>query len=125
MLELKEYQRLIKKFESSGAVLVFLAPDTNKEIAKTKKKFSLTMPIFQDKDNKIAEKLGLVFKLPKDLVEVYKGFNLDLANSQGNTDYRLPVPATYVIDEKGIVTYSFVDTDYRKRAEPTDVLKQL
>jgi peroxiredoxin len=29
---------------------------------------------------------------------------------------------TYIIDKAGIVRYRFVDPDYRKRAEPADLL---
>ena len=33
------------------------------------------------------------------------------------------MPGTYVIDKSGVIRYSFVDPDYTKRAEPSEVLK--
>ena len=35
---------------------------------------------------------------------------------------RLPLTATFVIDTDGTVTWRFVDADYRKRAEPSDIV---
>jgi len=34
----------------------------------------------------------------------------------------LPVPATYVIDAAGKVTYAFVDPDHTRGAEPTEIV---
>ncbi len=36
----------------------------------------------------------------------------------------MPIPATYVVDEHGVITYAFLDTDYTKRAEPTEVIDE-
>jgi hypothetical protein len=33
----------------------------------------------------------------------------------------LPLPATYVIDQNGIVVLSYVDADYATRLEPTEI----
>ena len=37
----------------------------------------------------------------------------------------LPLGVTYVIDREGIIRFAFVDADYRKRAEPADVIAVL
>jgi len=42
------------------------------------------------------------------------------ANGDAGTD--LPVTATYVVAQDGIVAWAFVEADYRRRAEPADVL---
>ena len=35
------------------------------------------------------------------------------------------MPATYVIDTHGIITYAFVDPDYTKRLEPEEIVNVL
>jgi len=37
--------------------------------------------------------------------------------------WELPAPATFVIDREGIIRWAFADWDYRKRADPDDVIK--
>ena len=35
------------------------------------------------------------------------------------------MPATYVIDKKGIIRYAFVEADYRLRADPKVIVGEL
>jgi len=56
---------------------------------------------------------------------LYKKFGIDLPGTQGNENYELPVPATYVVDENGTIILSYVDTDYTTRLEPEEVLEVL
>jgi len=65
----------------------------------------------------------LLFQLDKATQGVYKKFGIDLEESQGNSNNELPMPGTYVIDTNGIIQYAFADPDYKKRAEPSKVLK--
>ena len=50
---------------------------------------------------------------------------LDLSKHNGNDSGELPLGATYIIDRDGVIRYAFVDADYRKRAEPSDVIVAL
>ena len=85
----------------------------------------LQFEILTDNLNKEARKHGLVFKLPKDLKEVYLKFGLDLEKNQGNDSWELPILATYVIDKKGKIVYSFLNVDYVQHAEPKDIINAL
>lgn len=124
MTELKEYQGLLKKFESASCQIVALAPDLKKEISKTKRKHGLTFDIYRDEDNKIAKKFGLAFKLDKRLLPIYKKYGIELEKSQGNKNNELPMPGTYVVDKEGTIKYAFFDADYTKRAPANEVLKE-
>lgn len=57
--------------------------------------------------------------------EVYNGFGIDLKGTQGNENYELPVPATYVVDQNGVIILAHVDVDYTTRMEPEEVLAVL
>jgi len=48
-------------------------------------------------------------------------FGFGLSTYNGNDKGELPLGATYVIDTNGIVTFAFLDADYRNRAEPIAV----
>lgn len=37
----------------------------------------------------------------------------------------LPIPATFIIDKNAKIVWNFVDVDYRKRAEPSDIINAL
>jgi len=66
--------------------------------------------------------MKLVFKLPKKLKLLYRLFGISLKRSQGNENEELPISATYIIDKDKTITHAWIDADYTKRAEPTDVI---
>jgi len=43
----------------------------------------------------------------------------------GNGRWALPLPATYVVGRDGVIQFAHIESDYRMRAEPTDVLHAL
>lgn len=124
-LELKSYQGYKKQIEDKGYQIIVITPDQQKYIDRIKKKMKVTLPIYSDQDNSIAKKFGITFKLSKDLLSVYDKFGIDLKKSQGNSSGELPLPGTYIINKKGIITYAFIDADYTKRLDPVDLLKKL
>lgn len=78
--------------------------------------------ILSDIGNKVARKYGLVFTLSEKLRPIYQQFGISIPEYNGDESYELPIPATYVVDTKGAIVYSFVDADYTKRAEPSEVI---
>ncbi|WP_010267851.1 thioredoxin domain-containing protein [Paenibacillus senegalensis] len=51
------------------------------------------------------------------------GISLDDYN--GNSSWKLPLPATYVIDRGNIIRLVYVEADYKRRLEPSQVLEML
>jgi peroxiredoxin len=122
MLELKEYEKLQAQFKNLGVQIIGLTPDTLSEIEKTRKKQGISFPIYRDADNKIAKQFGIAFKMNQEITGLYKKFGIDLSSAQGNSANELPLPGIYLVDSNGLVAYSYLDIDYRKRAEPQSLL---
>jgi hypothetical protein len=72
--------------------------------------------------NDYGAKLGLRFKLPDDLKEVYLTFGIDLATHNGEGSWTLPMPGRFVVNQSGIVRAVDVDPDYQYRPEPQKTL---
>nr|MDJ0838016.1 redoxin domain-containing protein [Acidobacteriota bacterium] len=85
----------------------------------------LGFDLLRDEENRFAEQLGLRFKLPDDLIALYKNFGLDLEASNGEAGWTLAMPARYVVDKTGTVRYAAVHPDYTKRPEPEETLEAL
>lgn len=124
-LELRALQQELENFEALGAQLVAISPETPDNSLSSKEKHELKFKVLSDANNTLAEKLGLVFRLPEALIGVYNAFGIDLEKSQGNTDWNLPLPATFILDENGIVKYVYANEDYTKRAEPENIKNAL
>ncbi|MCC7412746.1 MAG: AhpC/TSA family protein [Gammaproteobacteria bacterium] len=124
-LELRALQNVLGEIETLGASLVAISPEQPDQSLSTAGKNALAFEVLSDAGNRVARDFGLVFELAEELRPVFAKFGIDLAARNGDDSFELPVPATYVIDRGGVVRYAFVDTDYRKRAEPLDILTSL
>lgn len=92
------------------------------------KKHRLSFPVLCDEGNRTAEKYGLVYKLADSLHPIYKQFGIDIPSTNGDDSYKLPIPATYIIDSNGIIQFSFTEIDHTTRLDPVlliDRLKEL
>jgi peroxiredoxin len=74
---------------------------------------------------KTAEQFRLVFTLPDYLRDLYKSFGSALDRFHDESEYRLPIPARYVVDGQGIIRAADVNADYTIRPEPSETLRQL
>jgi peroxiredoxin len=124
-LQLNEYQSRLKEFQKAGAQLVAISPDAPQSAQDTASVNEIQFEILSDQQNKVAKKYGLVFQVKEGLKEVYLSYGINLENNQGNDLWELPIPATYVISKKGKIVYAFLNTNYKLRAEPDDILKAL
>ncbi|WP_103072536.1 peroxiredoxin-like family protein [Aquimarina sediminis] len=122
-MELRALQEILPQIKKSGASLLAISPETPDHSLNTSEKNNLQFDVLSDVDNSISKKIGLVFKIPKNLREVYHSFNIDVPKHNGNSDYELPMPATFVINKNGMITYAFVPEDYTERADPKKILE--
>lgn len=124
-LELNALQQALPEFEKHDATLIAISPETPDNSLTTSEKNNLSFEVLSDTDNKIAKYFNLAFTLPKDLVEVYKGFKINLQESNGNSNQQLPISATYIIDQDGTILYDHIKEDYKERADPKEIIKKL
>lgn len=125
-LELRAYQKHLERIKKAGVSLIAISPmlpDNSLDIAE---KNDLAFPVLSDVGNKTANDYGLVFTVDNRIQAMYlQRLGNDLPNLNGDDSFTLPLPATYVIGQDGVVSYSYVNADYRLRADPEDVLATL
>ncbi|MBB3206809.1 peroxiredoxin [Rhodopirellula rubra] len=121
-IQLRAMQQKLAAIEGAGARLVVLTPELPEKAKETAESNDLSMVALHDRDSELAKKYGLLFQLPESIVPAYRD-RIQLGDYSGNDRMELPLSATYVIDTSGIITYAFLDADYKKRAEPSEVLK--
>lgn len=123
-LTLKRLQDELPNFKKYNASLIALTPELPDSTLSTTEKNELTFQVLSDLGNKVAKNYGVVFELTDAVAKRYQeGF--DLHGYNGDLSNTLPLAATYVIEKNGKITFAFVDTDYRNRAEPRDIITAL
>jgi len=63
--------------------------------------------------------------LPDYLRDLYKSFGNALDRFHDEPQFRLPIPARYLIDQQGTIRAADVNADYTMRPEPAETLKRL
>ena len=125
-LELRVLQTLLPEFEKNNATLVTISPEKPDDSLSTQQKNELKFPVLSDSNNEVARSMGLVFEVPKEVVDISKSeWGLDLSEYNGTVNHELPIPASYVVDTNGIIQFAFVNPDYTKRAEPIEILNAI
>jgi len=124
-MELEALQAIDSEVRALGAQIVVLTPGLERYTRALHKKLNLTFDILTDLHLKTAEEFRLVFTLPDYLRELYKSFGSTLDRFHDETEYRLPMPARYIIDKQGIIRAADVNADYTIRSEPSETVRQL
>ena len=125
-LQLRALQARLEEINALDATLVAISPQvpdgsmTKDEISK------MDFTVLSDQDAKTASQYGVAWEVPTFLLEHMRiDRNLDLETINNGNGSVLPIPATFVLDRHGIITWRYVDVDYRTRSEPDDVIKAL
>jgi len=124
-MELEALQEIHSQIRELGAQIVVLTPELERYTRALHKKLNLTYDILTDLHLKTAEQFRLVFVLPDYLRDLYKSFGSTLDRFHDESEYRLPMPARYLIDKQGVIRAADVNADYTIRPEPSETLRQL
>ena len=121
-LQLNYLQMYLERFRAAGATLAALSPELPLKSIATGERHQLGFDLLVDRHNQVAKKFGGVHRL-NDGTQGYYGRMGVMDYYQERDMSELPVPATYIIDPAGIVRYAYVNPDFRKRAEPEEMLE--
>ncbi len=124
-MELEALQEIHSEVRALSAEIIVITPELERYTRALHKKLNLTFDILTDLHLKIAEQFRLVFTLPDYLRELYKSFGSTLDRFHDEPEYRLPMPARYVVDKQGTIRVADVNADYTIRPEPSETLSQL
>lgn len=122
---LHKLQTRLTDINAAGGKLVAVSvenPDASMAIAK---KNEVQYTVLSDPNLDVARKFGIVYQLPPATDEMYKSHGLDIAKHNGMEKSELPLAVTYIIDKKGKIVYAFLETDFKKRADPDVIIENL
>ena len=124
-LELNALQQRLPDIIAAGAQLIAISPQVPDKSLDQVNASNLSFEVLSDVGNKLAKQCGLVYTQPESLRPIYEAWQLDIPGHNADDSFELPMPATYIINSEGMVSYAFVDMDYTKRLEPDIIIEQL
>jgi LAO/AO transport system kinase len=124
-IELKGLQDRLADIQAAGGTLVAISPELPEISQDTVARNGLRFEVLSDLGNRVAAAYGLDFVLDADLRPIYRNWGADVAARNGDDSYRLPMPATFVVETGGRIAEAFVDVDYTRRLEPDRIVAVL
>jgi peroxiredoxin len=125
---MKKLQDSLEIIKAKHAQLVVITPEGKEGIDSSIARTGASFPIIYDKEMKIANGYKVAYKVEEKTVNRYKNANpsIDLLkiNNQLKEAY-LPVPAVYIINTDGTVTFRYFEEDYKKKLAVAEILKAL
>lgn len=115
----------LSDIEAAGGRLVGLSPMTPDASLTTAERLSLPFTLLSDVGNDYARRLGLVHTVSEAVHALYDGWGFATDEATGGHGRDMPLPATFVVGSDATVRWRFVDADYRRRAEPDDIVVAL
>lgn len=108
-------ERLRADGTALGARLIAISPQAPDASQPLVQRLGLTYDVLSDLDQSVIRDYRLQFALDEDLRSTYRGFNMALDEQNADGTWNLPVPATFILDQDGIVRDRHVEPNYRDR----------
>jgi peroxiredoxin len=123
--QLKCLEDSLAMITKKGANLVAVTPESKENVSKTIAKTKATYSIISDDNLKIMKEYKVDFTVDEKTTAMLKGYGVNLAERNSTNGNNLPVPAVYIINKEGKITYTYFDADYKKRLSVSEILSHL
>lgn len=104
-----------------GFQLIGISTDSVDDLKESIKDKSLNYQLVSDYNSKVSEQFGLAYFASKKVTDRYLSMihlsNPLQKNKAGEARLVLPAPAIYVVDDKGLVQFSYVNINYKVRLD--------
>lgn len=124
-LELRALQNQLSQFMEKKVNLIAISPQLVPYNEAIKTNLQLDFEVLTDSNNLLAKQVGISFNLQDFVISTYQKLGIKLGDYNGNEANELPFPAVFVLDQNGIVTYKFVDSNYMNRIDIDELLQHI
>lgn len=118
---LAELQQIEQKLVDMGYQILAVSPDKPEYLKKSVGKHDLEYTLLSDSPMNLTKAFGLAFKIDDNKIKKYQKAGMDLEKRSGYDHHLLPVPAVYLVNPDGLITFQYVNPDYTTRIN-ADVL---
>lgn len=112
---LAELQRVESQLTDMGYQILAVSADRPEMLRELRIDSVPDYTLLSDASMKAARKFGLAFKVDDETVEQYRENGMDLEERSGHDHHLLPVPAVFLVNQDGNITFQYVNPDYKTR----------
>lgn len=122
--QLGQLKQIETDLQKLGYQIIAISPDKVDKIRESLKKHNLTYMLLSDSQAVAIQAFGLAFQVDDETYKKYKkDYGLDLEEHSGAKHHLLPVPAAFVVDQKGKIHWVYSNPDYKVRVDAQALLQ--
>lgn len=119
-------QQIAPELKAKNTRLVIISPEKPEFIEKIINKTKTDYTVLYDEDYKIAEAFDVLYAPDRKTLDFYNSKLKDeFTKSRSDNSGRLPVSATFILNENRKITWRHFNPDYKERASKADILNNL
>ena len=123
---LHQLQDSLQLIYDKGASVIAISPERPEYLKKTAEKTQAAFTLLYDKDYFIGNAYDVIFEPEALEINSYnERLHANLSRSQSDKSSRLPVPATFIINQDGKIVWRQFNPDYHIRANVADILNNI
>lgn len=119
-LDLREIQKHLTEIKSYGASVLAISPQKPDDAMTMSQKNDLQFEVLSDADQQVIRAFNLQFDPGENY---HKRRDLTVLNGDGSKT--LPVPATFIVNQNGVIEAAHVEPNYTERMSPEMILNVL
>lgn len=123
--ELEAWRDLYPVAREWGGLVVGISPQTQRQSDFTAGHHRIPYALLTDQGCALAEQFRLAYTVPEYQRSYYRSILVNIPFVNGEESWRLPLPATYVIGQDGLVLFAEAYADFRVRPEPEEALQPM
>lgn len=123
---LSSLQDSLVQIQATGAQIIAISPEKPEYLDKMAEKTGAEFTLLYDEGYKIADAFDVTFKPSAMQLFTYNTvLGGKLKESHSDDSQRLPIPATYIINQEGLIIWRQFDPNYKNRSTVQGILKAL
>jgi peroxiredoxin len=99
--ELEAWRDRFGELRQRGALLVAISPQSVRQNGFMASQHALPFPMLRDEGAVLAERFGAAYTVPQYMRDHYLSVLVNIPFVNGENSWRLPIPATFVVDGEG------------------------
>ncbi|MFT6922283.1 MAG: peroxiredoxin [Crocinitomicaceae bacterium] len=122
---LSNIQDNMEELRAKGATVIAVSPENQEHLQMSAEKNKVEFTLLFDQDYSIAKSFDVLFEPTSSQIKKYNFIGADFQNAHSNETTLLPVPATFIINKKGVIVWRHFEHSYKERASVVDILDHL
>lgn len=110
-----ELQQIEDEIVDIGYQIIAVSPDQPEYLRESREEYDLSYSLYSDSPMTASKAFGIAFQVYDETYRQYKENDMDFVERSGYDHKLLPVPAVFLVNPDGMVTFQYVNPDYKTR----------